>query len=69
MNKRNKRLLKRNEKIVSRFVKLSDKKYKGEKLYAKKAVLVMLSTEFHLSERTIDDIVFNRIKYKQNTEL
>jgi len=58
------RLKARNEKIVERFIELSNKKYKGTKLYTKDAILTMLSDEFYLSEYTIDDIVFNRKKYK-----
>ena len=58
------RLKARNKKITERFIQLSDKKYKNTKLYTKEAILVMLSEEFFLSEATIEDIVFNRVKYK-----
>ena len=67
MSKRTDRLAKRNEKITERFVKLSDKKYNGKvKLYTQPAILSMLSEEFHLAERTIENIVFCRVEYKEN---
>tara|TARA_R110002111_G_scaffold180375_2_gene245986 strand:- start:550 stop:738 length:189 start_codon:yes stop_codon:yes gene_type:complete len=51
---------KRNKDIAKKFLKLSNKKYKGRvKLYTTDTILAMLSEEFYLSERTIEDIIFS----------
>lgn len=51
---------KRNKDISKKFFKLSNKKYKGKvRLYTTETILAMLSEEFYLSERTIEDIIFS----------
>lgn len=63
---RKERLEKRDEKITNRFNELSSKKYKNKtKLYTQDAVLDMLAEEFYLSARTIENIVFGRVTYKE----
>lgn len=59
------RLQRRNEKIKAKWMKLRDKKYKGRvQLYSDKAILEMLADDFYISARTVEDIVFSRIKYR-----
>lgn len=65
---RTQRLKARNEKITVRFLTLKDKKINGVQLYTQDAIFTMLSGEFHLSERTIENIVFGRVNYKDESE-
>ena len=52
------RLSARNKKIQKRFQVLCSKRHKsGVRLYTTDAVLAMLSDEFYLSSRTIEDIL------------
>lgn len=58
------RLKRRNDFIEKRFKKLNAKMYKDKtKLYSQETILEMLSEEFHLSTRTIDDILCGRVNY------
>lgn len=61
---RYKRLNKRNQKITARYLILNNKKLNGVSLYTQDAIFVMLSKEFHLSERTIENIVYGRVNYR-----
>ena len=64
MNARDERLSQRNQDIISKFIQLSNKKYKGKtKLYTKPTIFAMLSETFYLSPRTIEGIVFNKDNY------
>ena len=57
---RSERTLKRNSDIRKKFLKLSEKKYKKRvRLYTTDTILLMLSEQFYLSERTIEDIIFS----------
>jgi len=52
------RLKMRNDRIRDRFQNLCCKRHKsGARLYTNDAVLAMLSDEFYLSSRTIEDIL------------
>jgi hypothetical protein len=59
-----KRLIARNAAIKAEYEALSRKKYKNTRLYSEDAKFSMLADKFYLSERTIEDIVFDRIKYE-----
>lgn len=64
-NERIERIILRNKAIEERYTELSAKKYKRTKLYSQEAIFQMLSDEFYLSPRTIEDIVCGRTKYKE----
>jgi len=57
------RLKRRNEAIKKAYTKLSDKKYKGVRVYSEDVKMTMLADQFFLSEVTIEDIIYNRTKY------
>lgn len=61
--KRVERLKSRNEAIKKAYEKLSNKKYKGVRVYSEDVKMTMLADQFFLSEVTIEDIIYNRIKY------
>mgnify|MGYP000389162160 CR=1 FL=1 len=63
------RLERRNKMINEKFLQLRSKLYnKKTRLYSDETILEMLSEQFHLSTRTIDDIVFGRVNYKKQTK-
>lgn len=67
-NERLIRLEERNKRIKEKFILLSNKKYKEKtKLYTQDTIFLMLSQEFFLAPRTIEDIVFERVEYKTKT--
>jgi hypothetical protein len=59
-NTQKERLKKRNEKIKQKFIALSNKRFGIEKLYTNKAIFAMLSEQFFLSSKTIENIVFSK---------
>ena len=63
------RLQKRNDLIRDNFSSLTKKKYKGGKegIYNHDAIIEMLSEKYHLSERTIEDIIYHRVKYEEGS--
>ncbi len=63
---RGSRLGMRNEAILKRFAQLSNMRYKGKtKMYTNDTIFAMLSEEFYLSERTINDILFRTKNEKE----
>ncbi len=63
--KRRERLTARNTAIKKAYDLLSAKKYKEVRLYTEDVKLAKLADQFFLSEKTIEDIVFDRIQYLQ----
>lgn len=58
---REKRLAHRNKLIVHRYLECKGWKYKGRvQMLSEQAILEMLSDEFFLSTRSIDDIINGR---------
>ncbi len=64
MNERQKRIAKRNEKIRGDFMKMSDKRLNGKRIYTNEYIFERLSEKYTLSPVTIEKIVFYRVKYK-----
>jgi hypothetical protein len=65
MSSRKERLESRNEKIIARFLVLKEKKFQSKALYTQEAIFAMIGEEFHLSDRTVENIVFGRVNYKE----
>jgi len=65
-DKRRARLQKRNTAVKEEYEKLSEKKFKGIRLFTEEVKITKIADKFFLSEKTIEDIVYNRIK--QDTE-
>lgn len=61
---RRNRLLNRNNAIKKEYEELSDKKYKNVRMYTEELKILKLAEKFFLSEKTVEDIVYNRIKYE-----
>lgn len=59
--KRQQRSLVRDAKLKDRFESLSNKKENGVRKYSREYVLSVLSDEFNLATKTIEDIIFNRV--------
>tara|TARA_Y100000782_G_scaffold111876_1_gene140915 strand:- start:9385 stop:9600 length:216 start_codon:yes stop_codon:yes gene_type:complete len=58
---REQRIKRRNTLIADRYGQLYDKRHKsGARLYTHEAIFAMLSEEFYLAPRTIEDIIFSR---------
>lgn len=56
------RIKARNEKIVTDFLSLSEKKAKGVKIYTQEFILQKVASKYFLSTKTIEDIIYNRKK-------
>lgn len=61
--KRRQRLENRNKAVKKEYNKLSEQKYKGIRLFTEEVKIHKLADKFFLSEKTIEDIVYNRLKY------
>ncbi len=57
------RIIKRNEKIVKEYLKMRDKKKYGVRIYTDEYIFSVLAEKYALSPRTIEGIVFGRIRY------
>jgi rRNA maturation endonuclease Nob1 len=57
-----KRLQKRNEKIRTEFLALKEKKSEGVQIYTDDYILQKLADKYFLAAKTIENIVFNRVK-------
>jgi rRNA maturation endonuclease Nob1 len=57
-----KRLQKRNEKIRTEFLALKEKKSDGVQIYTDDYILQKLADKYFLAAKTIENIVFNRVK-------
>lgn len=57
-----KRLQKRNEKIRTEFLALKEKKSEGIQIYTDDYILQKLADKYFLAAKTIENIVFNRVK-------
>ncbi len=61
---RRQRLDKRNNHIKEVYTNLSSKRIGKARKYSEEAIIVMISAKFYLSEGTVENILYNRIKYK-----
>jgi hypothetical protein len=61
--KRRQRLENRNKAVLNEYNKLSGKKHNGIRIFTEEVKIHMLADQFFLSEKTIEDIVYNRLKY------
>lgn len=64
LEERHARIEKRNEDIRAMHHRLSEKKVKNKRLYSQEYIISEVAEKFYMSERTIEDIVFNRFKFK-----
>jgi len=62
-NSRIQRLLARNKRIVADFIKMSNKKEKGVRKYTQDYIFAVLGEKYALSPKTIEAIVYGRVKY------
>ncbi len=60
---REERLRRRNELIRKDYLKWSDKKYQGVRIYTNDYIFHKLSEKYALAPKTIEHIVFYRYKY------
>ncbi len=60
--KRKLRIEQRNKAIKEDYEKLSEERYKGVRVYTEELKVTKLAEKYFLSEKWIEDIVYNRIK-------
>ena len=58
------RIIKRNERIKRDYWKLHDKKKYGVRIYTDDYIFARLAEKYALAPSTIEQIVFERIRYK-----
>lgn len=58
------RLINRNKAVRKEYERLSLQKYKTVKLFTEEAKISKIADKFFLSEKTVEDIIFNRLKYE-----
>lgn len=61
---RRQRLEQRNKRIKEVYASLSSKRIGKARKFSEEAIIVMISEKFYLSEGTVENILYNRIKYK-----
>ncbi len=64
--KRRQRILKRNDLIKDMYQRLSSQRIGNVRKFSEEAINSMIADKFFLSEKTIDNIICNRINYKQD---
>lgn len=62
--RRMQRIMKRNELIKAMYDRLSKERVGKVRKYSNEAMIVLIADKFFLSEKTVDNIICNRISYK-----
>ncbi len=65
----NKELTQKKYKAIRlEFQKWEEKKYKGVRIYTERYILKILSEKFYLAPKTIENIIYYRLKSKREQE-
>jgi hypothetical protein len=63
--RRRSRIDMRNQAIRDEYTKLCSKKIKNVKVYSEEIMILKISEKFFLAEKTIEDIIYNRLAYEK----